>query len=87
MSRSGAHRGPVDPWRARLIRALGGVVPDNPKKTYVEEPGWERAEELRVDRLGPTEDDLRQDDPEWTPPEGLQRDPFAPRRTLGPLRQ
>jgi len=75
----------MNPWKKRIIRALGGVVRDKPKRTYVEEPSWERVEELRVDRLGPSEDDLRADDPTWTPPEGLQRDPWAPRRTLGPL--
>lgn len=70
-------------WKARLIRRLGGVVPDKPRRTTVQDISWERAEELRVDRLGPSEDDIRNEDPEWVPPEGLQRDPWAPRRTLG----
>jgi len=72
-------------WRERLIRALGGVVPEKPRRTHVQDAEWERAEELRVDRLGPSIDDLARERPGWTPPEGLQRDPWAPRRTLGPL--
>jgi len=73
----------MERWKARLIRRLGGVVPDKPRVTHVEEAEWERAEELRPDRLGPSEADIQNEDPTWVPPEGLQRDPWAPRRTLG----
>lgn len=71
--------------RERIILMLGGVVPEQPRRSFVSEPEWHRVEELRPDRLGPGEDDLRADDPEWTPPEGLTRDPWAPRRTLGSI--
>lgn len=71
--------------RDQLILALGGVVPEQPRQSFVAEPEWHRVEELRPDLLGPSEEDIRSDDPEWTPPPGLTRDPWAPRRTLGPI--
>jgi hypothetical protein len=63
-----------------LIRRLGGVVPE--RKTFVVDAEIERSEELRVDRLGPTEDDLADDDPEWTPPP----DAWRPESTLSHVR-
>jgi len=39
---------------------LAGVVP--PRGSFVLEANWDRAEELRVDRLGPEEKDI--EDPE-----------------------
>jgi ribosome biogenesis protein Tsr3 len=32
--------------------------------SFVVEAQWERAEELRVDRLGPTDDEVKNSDPE-----------------------
>lgn len=43
--------------------APGGVVPKRTESTVVE-ASWERAEELRPDRLGPEEKDVQNTDPE-----------------------
>jgi hypothetical protein len=59
-----------------LISRLGHEVR---RGSSVNEATWERTEELRVDRLGPTDDDLVASDPSWKPPPGLVR----PSRTLG----
>jgi len=39
---------------------IAGVVP--PRGSFVLEANWERAEELRMDRLGPTEEDVKMPD-------------------------
>lgn len=46
--------------------------------TFVADVHWERTEELRVDRLGPGEDDI---------PEEARQDPWRPMRTLGPIKK
>jgi hypothetical protein len=66
-------------WKATLIRYLGGVVPEH-RGTFVTQATIERSEELRVDRLGPTVEDL--DD--YTEPT-LPYDPERPESSLGPL--
>lgn len=71
-------------WREMLIRRLGGVVPE--RQSFVVDADIERSEELRVDRLGPTEDDLIQEDPTWTPPPDAQADPWRPESTLRHVR-
>lgn len=68
-------------WKAKLIRALGGVVPE--RRTVVVQADIERTEELRVDRLGPDEDDLDKDEREPFVPD----DPWRPSTTLGPIRR
>lgn len=59
--------GLIDRWRARR---RGGVV----KGSYVTDIEWHRVEELRPERLGPSEDDVQS--------EGIER----PSKTLGPMR-
>lgn len=58
-------------WRSLLRK------PADQPRSYVADVVWERAEELRPDRLGPGPDDV--EEPE------VVRDPFRPLRTLGPL--
>lgn len=55
-----------DPKMAAIIVAIVngapvGVVRDL-QRSFVVEATWERAEELRVDRLGPSEQDVQNDD-------------------------
>lgn len=69
----------IPDWKARLIRYLGGVVPE-PRGTFVSQAEIERSEELRVDRLGPSAEDL--DD--YTAPT-LPHDSERPESSLGPL--
>jgi hypothetical protein len=71
----------MERWRQRLIEALGGVVPEE-KSTFVVDALIQRSEELRVDRLGPGEDDL---DPDGDQP--VRIDPWRPVNTLGPMRK
>lgn len=59
-------------WWRRFTRK-----PEEKSGTYVADIEWKRVEELRPDRLGPSQDDVP--DPE------VVRDPFRPLRTLGPL--
>lgn len=66
-------------WKARLIKALGGVVREG--GTYVADSHWERTEELRPDRLGPDENLMDQEG--WQ--ERRNADPYRPSTTLGPL--
>lgn len=61
------------------LRRQGKRVPIERSGTYVAEIEWERSEELRPDRLGPTQDDVT--DPE------VVRDPWRPSRSLGPMRK
>ncbi len=72
----------IEEWKRRIIVRLGGVVPDE-KQTFVMEAQMERAEELRVDRLGPSEDDLVGEREPFVPP----NDPWRPATTLGPIRR
>lgn len=60
-------------WRSRMVREK--VIPR--PGSFVAEVQWERCEELRPDRLGPSQDDV-------TDPEPV-RDPWRPSRTLGPM--
>lgn len=65
-------------WRDWLIDRLGGT---RPRGSYVVDAEWERSEELRVDRHGPTEEMIKREDPTWQPPLDAER----PSSTLGPL--
>jgi hypothetical protein len=47
-------------WAAQLVAAVNGV--ENPRQSFVSDVEWERAEELRPDRLGPSEDDLQREE-------------------------
>jgi hypothetical protein len=67
-------------WRDILIHALGGVD-HTPRGSFVVGAEFERAEEMRPDRLGPTEDLIRDEDPTWQPPPDQGR----PSTTLGPM--
>lgn len=60
--------------REWLLRLLGGVTPTRFVGTVQAE--FERAEELRPDRLGPDEDALMREG--WK-----ARDPWRPKNTLG----
>lgn len=71
----------IEEWKRRIITRLGGVVPE-PKQSFVMEANMERAEELRVDRLGPSEDDLDGEREPFVPD-----DPWRPATTLGPIRR
>lgn len=55
------------------------------QRTFVADVEWHRSEELRPDRLGPSEDDLAESDSAWRPPKDAARDPWRPKNTLGPL--
>lgn len=68
-------------WKKRLIRSLGGVVPGE-KSTVIVQAEVERTEELRVDRLGPSEDDLEGERESFA-----NRDPWRPSSTLGPIKK
>lgn len=57
-------------------RRNAGVVPT--PGTYVMDIEWERSEELRPDRLGPSEDDVED-------PERVRIEKWRPNRTLGPM--
>jgi len=46
-------------WAAALVAAVNGE--ENPRRSGNGEVEWERAEEMRVDRLGPNEDDVETD--------------------------
>jgi hypothetical protein len=59
------------------------VADARPSGTFVMDAEWERAEELRPDRLGPGEDDL--DDEEPVVNLYSLNDPERPVRTLGPI--
>ena len=60
--------------REAVIRWLGG---ESKSRTFVMDSEFHRSEELRVDRLGPDEDDLN-----GQPREAFPYDPWRPRRTL-----
>jgi len=67
----------IPEWKAKLIRALGGVVPG--QATFVVDAQIERTGELRPDRLGPDEAALMGEDREkFVPPV----DPWRPSTTL-----
>jgi hypothetical protein len=68
----------VRSWREIVVSLLGGELKRS--RSFTTEATIERSEELRPNRLGPTEDMLIQDDPEFTPPPDLWR----PKTTLGP---
>ena len=65
-------------WVRRLTRREV-TGDDHTPGSYVMEAEWERSEELRPDRLGPSEFDVV--DPE------MYQVPDRPVRTLGPLRR
>lgn len=48
-------------------------------RSFVSEVEWHRNEELRPDRLGPSQDDVKDAEP--------VRDPWRPVRSLGPMRR
>lgn len=56
--------------RKRAKRSDAGGV----GQSFIAEVEWHRSEELRPDRLGPSEDDLV-----------IPVDPWRPRKTLGPM--
>jgi hypothetical protein len=60
-------------WKRRIIERLGGVVPEN-LGSFTMDAVISRTEELRPDRLGPSEDDVQI----------MPRDLGRPSRTLGP---
>jgi hypothetical protein len=59
-------------WRNRKQRE-----PERPA-TFVMDVEWKRSEELRPDRLGPTQEDVEN-------PERVDAERWRPRRSLGPL--
>jgi hypothetical protein len=61
--------------RSIFRRRSRGV--DRTPGTYVMEAAWERSEELRPDRLGPSQDDVED-------PERVQVERWRPSRSLGP---
>lgn len=65
-------------WRDRLIRALGGVVPER-EGSFVVQAEVERGEEVRVYRQAPNLNDLLGD---GFIPSNI---PDRPLRTLGPI--
>jgi hypothetical protein len=67
----GLRRKGISPERAARVLKPG---------TYVADVEWKRSEELRVDRLGPGQDDVPN-------PEKIRDDPWRPRRTLGPIKR
>lgn len=71
----------IEEWKRRIITRLGGVVPEE-KKTFVMDAQMERAEELRVERLGLSEEDLVGEREPFVP-----ADPWRPATTLGPIRR
>jgi hypothetical protein len=66
-------------WRVRRLLGLDRKQPDS-RGTYVADVEWKRSEELRVDRLGPGQDDV-------SDPEKIRDDPWRPKRTLGPIKR
>lgn len=46
--------------------------------SFVADVQWERNEELRPERLGPSDEDIRRDDPFWKPPPAALRDSGRP---------
>lgn len=52
--------------------------PPERRGTFVMEADWLRSEELRPDRLGPTDDDVRD-------PERVRVERWRPGKSLGPL--
>jgi hypothetical protein len=60
-------------------RRAGRKVPIEQAGSFVAEVEWQRNEELRPDRLGPSQDDVPDPEP--------VRDPWRPSRTLGPIRK
>lgn len=65
--------------RRRGVKAERAAQVLEPKPgTFVMDAEWERSEELRVDRLGPTQDDVED-------PERVRVERWRPSRTLGPL--
>lgn len=60
--------------RTIFRRRAGKTAQTDVQGTYVMEAQWERSEELRPERLGPSQDDI-----------DLVQDPWRPRRSLGPL--
>jgi len=51
-------------WAEALVAAVnrsGGVVPD---RSFTADTEWDRSEELRTDRLGPEDEDVKVDDPD-----------------------
>lgn len=63
--------------RFLALRRSGRKVPIERAGSFVADVEWKRSEELRPDRLGPSQDDVT--DSEWV------RDPWRPGRTLGPM--
>jgi hypothetical protein len=59
------------------LRRRGKKVPIERAGSYVADVEWQRSEELRPDRLGPSQDDVIDPEP--------VRDPWRPSRTLGPI--
>jgi len=51
---------------------------EQPQGSFVMDVEWQRSEELRPDRLGPTDDDIRD-------PERVRVERWRPTRSLGPL--
>jgi hypothetical protein len=73
----------IKKWKAKRERRRqvgeairNGRLPEFHRETYVMDVAWERAEELRVDRLGPNEDDV-------VNPERVRVERWRPLRTLG----
>lgn len=63
----------------RLLRRDKTREPETTVGSYVMDISWVRSEELRPERLGPSQDDI--DDPER-----VRVERWRPRRTLGPYR-
>jgi hypothetical protein len=61
-------------WR---VRKLLGLERKHKPGTFVMDIDWERSEELRVERLGPSPEDVPD-------PERIQVERWRPSRTLGP---
>jgi hypothetical protein len=66
-------------WRRQVNEAIkNGKLPQFHRErrgTFVSDAEFHRTEELRVDRLGPSEEDV----PDHAPPD----DPWRPQRSLG----
>lgn len=64
-------------WQHYLRLRRKGVSQEVATRTFVAEVEWQRNEELRPDRLGPSQDDVPDPEP--------VRDPWRPVRSLGPM--
>lgn len=67
-------------WARALVEAVnrtGGVVP---RRVTVADVEWERAEELRPDRLGPNAEDI-------SPADETKNDSLRPEKNLGEMPQ